>query len=304
MPASFQHILLPIDFSEAGGNSLTTAIHLCKLHQAVLHLVHVVENNYFVTAPEPGIAISAIAEDIEKQADEKLQELYKQLIRSHPIVIKLHLPTGIPYEEICRLAADIPAALIVMGTHGASGVKEFLMGTTAFSVIKHTAIPVLTIPAHFSEAVFTKILFPVRPVPGIEAKYRFVTTFLYQQTADIHIAVLCLPGEEALLLQYKTELNEIIEEAEHTQHSCTKAFGECKNFATRVLEMGKEQVADLIVINATLDYNWTQFFTGPYTQQVVNHSTIPVLSFRHTGGDAGDTSLEISHQPASQKTQE
>ena len=37
--------------------------------------------------------------------------------------------------------------------------------------------------------------------------------------------------------------------------------------------------ADLIVINATLDYKWTQFFVGPYTQQVVNHAKVPVLSF-------------------------
>ena len=54
----------------------------------------------------------------------------------------------------------------------------------------------------------------------------------------------------------------------------------CKNYAKKVLELAKKEKVDLIVINASLDYKWRQFFVGPYAQQVVNHAQVPVLSIR------------------------
>jgi nucleotide-binding universal stress UspA family protein len=52
------------------------------------------------------------------------------------------------------------------------------------------------------------------------------------------------------------------------------------NVAGDILRIAREKDVDLLAINATLDYNWREVFVGPYAQQIVNHASIPVLSFR------------------------
>ena len=54
----------------------------------------------------------------------------------------------------------------------------------------------------------------------------------------------------------------------------------CSNIAEKVLQVAAQRNDDIIIINATLDAEWYKFFSGSYTQQIVNHSKIPVLSVK------------------------
>jgi nucleotide-binding universal stress UspA family protein len=279
MQSSFKNILVPTDFSEQGNNAIKTAISLCKQHNAVLHLMHVVESRYIVNAPQPNFALQSIAKEIDRDSRNRLYNVFENVIREHHIPVQIHMPTGIPFDEICKASTEMPIDLIVMGTHGASGVREFFMGTTAYSVIKNTTKPVLTIPANFDKQIFDKILFPVRPVNGIKEKYEFIKSLAKAADVTIHFATLCLPEEEELLAIQKEEIKKIEASICKSEFIFSNEIYLCKNFAQKVLEVCDAINADLIVINATLDYKWTQFFVGPYTQQVVNHAKVPVLSF-------------------------
>lgn len=281
MSLSFKNILVPTDFSEAGNNAIKIAVELCKEHNAVLHLLHVVENNYIITAPEPGIALSVVADEINNDAKLRMKNVYEAVTKMADISVQKHLHTGIPFDEICKAATQLPVDLIVMGTHGASGAREFFIGTTAYSVIKNTHRPVLSIPALFSAPLFKNVLFPVRPVEGIKSKYELLETIIKNPESTIHIAVLHVEGVDEQLPDNSEELQEVIAAVKNTGINCTKEKYSCKNFASKVLELSEMLTVDLIAINATLDFNWKQFFIGPYTQQVVNHAKVPVLSFRN-----------------------
>lgn len=281
MQNKIQNILAATDFSDLGANAIKVAVTLCKQNNAVLHLIHVMESRYIIPGTDTGIALPVLAREIDAESREKLYNLYESVLRSENIPVQLHMPEGIPFDEICKAAEEMPIDLVVLGTHGTSGFREFFMGTTAYSVIKNTTKPVLTIPGGFSKDGFQKILFPVRAVPGIKEKFEYIQPILEQaETAAIHIAALSQNGYEAELLDHKEALHEIILHLKKNTVKYTHEMYTCSNFADKVLEIAAMQGTDLIVINATLDYKWTQFFIGPYTQQVVNHSKVPVLSFR------------------------
>jgi nucleotide-binding universal stress UspA family protein len=281
MKSFLKNILVATDFSKTGNHVLEMAITLCKKNKAVLHLLHVVENRYIITAPEQGISLAEIASEIDTDARTNLYNIYETIMRSSGIAVQIHMPTGIPYDEICKAADEMPIDLIIIGTHGASGFRDFFMGTTAYNVIKNTTKPVLTIPESYAKPGFEKILFPVRPKQKIKEKFDYIQPFLPTAgTGEIHIAVLAKDKQEKDLLSNKEELYHIISllKKSHIQH--TSELYACGNFATKVLELALLEAADLVVINASLDYKWSQFFVGPYTQQVVNHAKVPVLSFR------------------------
>jgi nucleotide-binding universal stress UspA family protein len=280
MQKKIQNILAATDFSDLGANAIRVAVKLCKQNNAVLHLIHVVEKRYIIPGTDSGTALPFLATEIDTESREKLYNLYQSVLRSENISVQLHMPEGIPFDEICRAAAEMPIDLVVLGTHGTSGFREFFMGTTAYSVIKNTIKPVLTIPGGFSKDGFQNILFPVRAVPGIKEKFEYIQPLLQQtEAAAIHIAAISQNGHEAELLDHKDALHEIILHLKKSAVTFTHEMYTCSNFADKVLEIATMQAADLIVINATLDYKWTHFFIGPYTQQVVNHSKVPVLSF-------------------------
>ncbi|MEO7766826.1 MAG: universal stress protein [Ferruginibacter sp.] len=282
MKPSLLNILAPIDFSEAGKNALKVAIDLCKQHNAVLHLLYVLENRYVISSPEAEVNILEMAHIINERARTCLYEKYEEILKEYKLQVQIHMPVGIPYNEICCAADEIPIDLIVMGTHGKSGAREFSVGSTTANVVKNATKPVLTVPANFETSVFREILFPVRPVKGIIDKYQFMQSFLSGVESSVHIANLYLECEveERLFYNDRKELFEMEPLVNSTGITCSKKLYVCDHFATKVLELSKNLPIDLIIINSCLEYDGIDFFASRYTQQVINQAKIPVLSFR------------------------
>ncbi|MBS1610887.1 MAG: universal stress protein [Bacteroidetes bacterium] len=277
---TLRNILLPTDFSELSRNALTSGIAMCKRHNATLHLLHVVDNRYLVVPHEAHNTTIYLMPESEKSGMTGLEKLADTIKSKNNIKVETHLDNGSPVDIIGKKAIDLHCELIVMGTHGASGMRKFFMGSTAYSVIKHTVIPVLTVPGSRKVKDFKRILFPIRASKKIIEKYGFIIPIIERNNAELIIAGLSLPDEP-----YSSELlnEEITELGSLLKLNGTNFKSEhfiCKNYAKKVLELAKKEKADLIVINASLDYTWQQFFIGPYTQQVVNHATVPVLSIR------------------------
>ena len=277
---NLKNILVPTDFSELSKNAISTAVAICQRHNATLHLFHVVENRFLIAPPEAHMAAVNVIPELEKAGRESLAVLEKTLQAKHLVNIQVHIAFGNPGDAIRDKAISLNCELIVMGTHGASGAREFFIGTNAHAVIKNTSIPVLTIPGKKKVKDFKRILFPLRTTKGIIDKYEFIEPIIERNNAELIIAGLSLPGEVYALTNIELEIKELIKLLRANETQFKTAFYMCKNYAKKVLELAKKEKADLIVINASLDYKWRQFFVGPYAQQVVNHAQVPVLSIR------------------------
>lgn len=138
-------ILIPIDFSDYSKSALKFAIDFAKNFNAKLYLVYVIEPMIYPTDFSIGqVAIPAVESDITTRAEEELKELVKQEVppeMESEVIIK----SGKPFLEIIETATEIDCDLIIIATHGHTGVEHLLFGSTAEKVVRKAPCPVLSL---------------------------------------------------------------------------------------------------------------------------------------------------------------
>jgi nucleotide-binding universal stress UspA family protein len=273
-------VLVPIDFSTVSLNALETAVAICKRQLATLTLIHVVENTYVLFPPEAGGATGAILPDLVKNANETLNELAKKLRTNHDLVINHIVQSGNPADEICRWALHKELNLIVMGTHGASGLREFFLGSNAYRVVKNSPCPVLTIPGSNTWIDFKKILFPIRMVRNALDKYDVVRPIIQKNGSSMTIAGIVKKNDATGFIEMKELVDTVQSKISEDDVIFQSEIHYCEDVSKQVLSISESEKPDLIVITATLDSSLKDFFLGPYTQDIVNHAQYPVLSIR------------------------
>jgi len=137
-------ILVPVDFSEHSQRALDEAIGLAKAFGAELHLLHCYPLH--VTAIDPyGITVpEAYDRQLREAAGQRLSE-WRTKARAQNLIVEQHITAGSPFTEISALAEKLGVDLIVMGTHGLSGLKHVLMGSVTERTIRIAPCPVLTV---------------------------------------------------------------------------------------------------------------------------------------------------------------
>lgn len=139
-------ILCPTDFSEAAEKAFEYALFLATAHDAELALVHVADQLHGLTHYEIlAITPMQIAEKLAKRAQEKLDALVDRVKDS--ITATDTLREGKAWVEICKMAEEENADIIVMGSHGRTGLSHVLIGSVAETVVRHASCPVLVVRA-------------------------------------------------------------------------------------------------------------------------------------------------------------
>ena len=140
-----KRILLPTDFSEYATEATKYALALAEKFGSEVHLLHVIDLMAAV-APEYGIPpwLDEQLEKMEAQALERLGEVFEPAWREQHRTVRA-TRQGTTYAKIIEYAKEHQIDLIVMGTHGRSGLTHFLMGSVAERVVRHASCPVLTV---------------------------------------------------------------------------------------------------------------------------------------------------------------
>lgn len=149
MSATIERIILATDFSDTSKDAGHHALMLAQNHKAELKALHVFDTSVW-TVPaqyylEPaGPVFTGITEDLEKARQRGKDEI-KKLAKSFSMDVEAIFTAGDPGHEIIRVAEELNADLIVLGTHGYRGWKRFTIGSVAEFVVKHAHCAVLTI---------------------------------------------------------------------------------------------------------------------------------------------------------------
>ena len=137
-------ILFPTDFSSVSDDVLTLAVSLARDRKAELIIAHVVEPGTVYCYGE-----SRLFTTVGGASDPNYRELEHRLAAVVPddttVRFRHVLAQGIPAQEIVRLAEEENVDLIVIGTHGWTGLKHLLMGSVAEAVVRHATCPVMTV---------------------------------------------------------------------------------------------------------------------------------------------------------------
>ncbi len=148
----FQRILLPTDFSNNAKSAQDYACELADQFGAQLHVLSVVqdvalvlpETGMFLTIPLPSV------QEIVETAETALKSVLDPVWSSqHDVVLKVLV--GVPFLEIVQYSQDAQMDLIVMGTHGRTGLRHALLGSVAERVLRKSTCPVLTVRSRESE---------------------------------------------------------------------------------------------------------------------------------------------------------
>jgi nucleotide-binding universal stress UspA family protein len=139
-------ILVPTDFSEPSERALGSAIDFARAFQAGIELVHVyVEPTYVLPPPVDVATFPFIAADVLSKVQEGLDR-ERERVRAAGIACETTALTGRAAPEIVSHARKIGADMIVMGTHGRSGIEHAILGSVAERVVHHSPCPVLVVP--------------------------------------------------------------------------------------------------------------------------------------------------------------
>jgi nucleotide-binding universal stress UspA family protein len=147
----FKKILVPLDFSECSMKGLAYAKAWARQFESTLVLLNSVHFEYYVASDEYArYDLPLLMQQAEKVAREQMRDLVRRT-DWEGLKVETSLQVGHAGQQICERAGDLGADLIVTSTHGTTGLKHVLIGSTAEYVVRHASCPVLVVPTRPTE---------------------------------------------------------------------------------------------------------------------------------------------------------
>jgi nucleotide-binding universal stress UspA family protein len=144
MKLDIHRILVPTDFSPPSERALEMAIEMARRFGAELTLFHAHELPAYVF-PDGVMPVSPqILAELERSMTAELERL-ATIVRAAGVSARIKTGVGAHDVEICHYAEEMSADLIVMGTHGRTGLRHVLLGSVAEKVVRRAPCPVLTV---------------------------------------------------------------------------------------------------------------------------------------------------------------
>jgi len=266
----------------------------------VLHVVHVVPDPAAAAAATASVLPAEVVAQLRAAANAALHDFIDEADLSAPLAGQ-SVRVGNPAEEILEYATDMRPDLIVMGTHGRSGLKHLLLGSTAERVVARAPCPVLTIPREAHEArspalvQFKRILCACDFSPASTHALEYGVSLAQENLGSLTLlhVIETLSADEALaaadqrVIEYverrRQDACEALRKlaARDTCEACeTCERVELGSPAHTILRVASEIHADLIVMGAQGHGPSGRTLFGSATQTVLRRATCPVLTAR------------------------
>lgn len=296
----FPHVLCPIDFSDSSVPALRFAAAVARWHHAHLTVLHVAPSYDLVTVPpaDIGAPVQFVQPPDREEVKAELRRMTEDAgVTERVTVVAIEGDAG---PAIVDEALTRKAALIVMATHGRSGLERLLLGSVAEAVLKTAACPVVTVPPHAvavreGDVRVTRVLCAVDYSPAsfqalgfalaIARERHAALTVLHvveslPETPDTEMAPVSVPEfRGALLAQEGERLRGLIGEAAPGRAGIVDRVVSGKA-QDEILAVATETGADLMVVGAHGSGALGAALFGSTTTHVVREAPCPVLTVR------------------------
>jgi nucleotide-binding universal stress UspA family protein len=300
-PLRLKSILVPIDFSQPSQNALEYALPLLKQFGAKLTLMHVVE-----PLPVPAF-MTSFPPSTEKDKDiagarGHLENLIKQNALD-PKRVETLVCRGRSFDEIANMARRLKTDLIIMSTHGYTGLKHVLLGSTAERVVRHAPCPVLVVRKKppfragqsGSRLKLQRILVPLDfsdcSLKGLKYSTAFARKFHASQTLlhAVHPAYYFSSSDFDMI-----DYGNLVEDSERAAVRQMNALLKDRSFAdlkvsgqvhiahpiTEIIDTAKREKSDLIVLSTHGHTGLDHVLLGSTAENVIRLASCPVLVVR------------------------
>ncbi len=255
-------ILVPTDFQEQSLIALSQSYNLARFTNSTIYLMHVFEKG-----------------EEKEAAEKKLNQLAKETQQKTSIEIKTILEEGNPFVEINKAIDRLEPLLVFVGLNSTISSKAIL-GQNSFRMVRESSSPVITIKGKVHRDGCKTILLPLDLTKETREKVGKAIEFAKYFGAKVQVLSVLHKGQEVYenkLLSYSNQVKRFIQEK---GIACGNKTVRGKNIAELVVNYAKEIDADLIMIMTKAEVNLKEFFIGTTAQQLINMSTVPVLSIR------------------------
>lgn len=281
MPA-MKKVLVPTDFSDNSKHALRIAAGIASRFGATLEILHA--NTAIAYAPPLPEYSGAVQYNLDEYYEQATTELFnlKNELMADPAFVNLSVETrieeGFLHSAINRVADEDGVDLVVMGTKGANGAVEFLVGSNTEKVIRSCHCPVLAIPVTAPDSFEPKkvVLASTLQINQLGA---FKNVAAWQTVYPFEVQVLYMNNPAGF------DSNEEIEQATSNfaekagvQNVSTHVSNNTFNEEASILQFAKENQNDLIVMATHQRQGFSHLVFGSLTEDTVNHSNKPVLA--------------------------
>lgn len=274
-------ILVPTDFSKHADYALKVAASIAKKYNGELVVVHML-----------GLSEAVINKDESQEVMEALYYMKLAEKRFEEYLDKdylkgVHVQTTIQnyrvFTEVGNLAKNLNCDLIVMGSNGASGWNEVFVGSNTEKVVRTSEIPVLVIKEDQEEFTIDKAVFASDFKEENLLAYRNAMTFFQIFDTEVKLLYVHLPAEQ-FKSTYEVEdriVNFLSKSKLDDAHSINNVvFQNAYTVESGIFNYSNKVKADVIAIPTHGRRGLAHFFSGSIGEDVVNHSEIPVVTFR------------------------
>lgn len=271
-------ILVPTDFSESAKNAAHLALNIATQAGAEVHFLHILhtpvdwvklpkekENNYPETIKKIGHAKAAL-EELQKKAEDAGLKAQHFLVYDQST------------EEIIQHLNKYDHDFIVMGSHGTSGMREFVIGSNTIKVVRNATVPVLVVKHKHTELNPKRIAFASEFNAQSEEPFRKVIEFADIMGASIDLVYINVPAYFEESQDSKEKMIPFVEKCPGGM--CTSHIWNGLNEERGIVQFAREEKCNMIALATR---GGTRFFgrlTTSITEGVINESNVPVLSIK------------------------
>ncbi|PWK17233.1 universal stress protein [Xanthomarina spongicola] len=273
-------IIVPIDFSEHSEYALEAAVKLAKNGDTEILALHMLEisdavlNKTDSEQQQKAIFFLRLA---EKRFNEFLDKPYLKNVNITPIVKHFKV-----FSEVNDVALEHNADLIIMGSHGSSGLSEIFVGSNTEKVVRHADIPVLVLKHKFEKDNFKDVVFASDFSSKSVAVYLKASKLFKALNAKLHLLYVNLPSDR---FKSTNEIDEIVAtflmtadgNLDNLQHI---NFVSDYTVEKGVLNFANKIGADLIAVATHGRTGIAHFFEGSISEDIANHAILPVMTFK------------------------
>jgi nucleotide-binding universal stress UspA family protein len=270
-----KNILIPCDFSQPAIHAFRVAVDIAGRSHGKIHLIHVVELP--VLHDTVLMPVLSFEEAMLKEMTEKADEQFKKLTAKYAAGVEVSpaVVYGAMAAMILEYIREHAIDLVVMGTHGASGLKEVLIGSNTEKIVRHSPVPVLAIRSYVNIESVKNIVFPnALDTENQESLVGRVKALQHFFNATLHI------------LWVNTPINFTRDTTTYKRlHAFTKRFMLTNSTVnvfndpyeeSGIIEFAHFIKADMIAMGTRGRKGLAHLLTGSVAEDVVNHMDLPI----------------------------
>ena len=270
-------ILVPTDFSTQAENALKVAAQLAKKHNCELYLLHILEVTMHTVDPVNSYNNLPEAMFFMKLAHKKFEEL-KEKDYLKGLVVHEHVEFHEIFKGVFHVCKKNQIDLVVMGSNGASGLKEMLIGSNTEKVVRTSETPMLVIKNEHK--TFKTKQFVFASDFNKESKWPFEKAIAFANIlgSKVHLLMVNTPNHFITSIDAQHRIQNFIKSAKMPNYSIN-IYNDV-TIETGIMNFSQSIEADLIGMSTHGRQGISHFFNGSISEDLVNHAKRPVITFK------------------------